>query len=153
MPRRARLIIPAAAAEDLADEIIPAGELVRNADTGQLYLGDGQTPTSEQTAVNDNSSVNSYSLVLVDDADYTVTPTDTHILYKNLTADRTVTLPDPATSENRKLQIKHGGYGAFDILLSMMIRENPGVTTDTVGVGGWVTVIAKAGDWWIVDNR
>lgn len=99
-----------------------------------------------------NETTSADELIVIDDGDYTVTDTDTHILYERLTADRTLTLPDPSLNTNRILSIKHGGDGAFDILLSVSIRESFSTTTSSIGQNDWVEIISSGGEWWITKN-
>lgn len=77
-------------------------------------------------------------LVKPGDANYTITTSTENlsiVYFTALTADRTVTLPDPATNTGRKFSIKHGGSGLFNILFSANIYENSTTFVTSLGVG------------------
>ncbi len=58
--------------------------------------------------------------------------------YNTLTADRTVTLPDPAKNRNRKITIRNGS-ASFNLNLSATVYENPSTSYNTVGPGSQLT--------------
>jgi hypothetical protein len=87
---------------------------------------------------------------IVDDADYTVASTDYIVLYKTMTAGRTLTLPSAASSTNRMLIIKNGGAGAFSITTSVSFRENSSVTGTSISTGQSVGLCSDGTDWWVV---
>lgn len=92
------------------------------------------------------------SLVVINDADYTIASGVTDVVYKHMTALRTLTLPTAASSTNRKITIKNGGDGAFNISLSIAIRQNSATTTSLVSGAGneGFTIVSDGTDWWIV---
>lgn len=90
------------------------------------------------------------NIQIVNDADYTVASTDYIVLYKTMTAGRTVTLPSAASSTNRMLIIKNGGGGSFTITTSIAIRSNSSTTTTSVAVGQSVAISSDGTDWWII---
>lgn len=93
------------------------------------------------------------TLHIVSDADYTVASTDYSVLYSNMTAARTLTLPAASSHTNRILIIKNGGNGAFAINLSTAIRENTTTTTSAIGQGNWVTIQSDGSEWWIIQTK
>lgn len=91
------------------------------------------------------------SLSVIDDADYTVLSSDTHVLYKNLTAARTLTVPSAASSLNRILVLGHGGGGSFLINLSVTVRLNSSTTINSIGTSAaYITIISDGTEWWLV---
>lgn len=87
---------------------------------------------------------------IVNDADYTVASTDYIILYKTMTAGRTLTLPSAASSTNRMLIIKNGGAGSFNITTSISYRENSSTTGTTIGTSQSMGLCSDGTDWWVV---
>jgi hypothetical protein len=87
---------------------------------------------------------------IVNDADYTVASTDYIILYKTMSAGRTLTLPSAASSTNRMLIIKNGGGGGFTITTSVTIRESSSTTSTTIGTSQSVGLCSDGTDWWVL---
>lgn len=94
----------------------------------------------------------SAGLKVINDADYTILPTDTHILYRALSTARALTLPNPATSQNRVLYLAHGGDGAFVINLNYSVKQSTSTSINSLGTAATYIAIASDGtDWWIVE--
>lgn len=101
----------------------------------------------------DSSPSSVGSLVVIDDADYTILSSDTHVLYKNLTAARTLTVPTAASSQNRMLVLGHGGGGSFLINLSVTVRLSSSTTINSIGTSAdYITIISDGTEWWLVSN-
>lgn len=99
----------------------------------------------------DASLVSGGNLVVVDDADYVIGASDTHVLYKRLTTNRTLTLPAASANTNRYIVIGHGGNGVFLVNLSVTVRENQSTSITTLGTSAERVMIMSDGtDWWIV---
>ncbi len=91
------------------------------------------------------------SLVVVNDADYTIGSNDGYVLYKQLTMARTLTLPAASSNTNRVITIAHGGDGAFLINLSILVRQSQSTSINSLGTGAERYMIASDGtDWWII---
>ncbi|WP_430900451.1 MULTISPECIES: hypothetical protein [unclassified Paraflavitalea] len=93
------------------------------------------------------------NLVVINDADYTVASGVTNVVYSNLTAGRTITLPAASSNTNRRIKITHGGGGAFNITTSVAIRQNASTTTTTIAQSKWVELVSNGTDWYIVANN
>jgi hypothetical protein len=65
------------------------------------------------------------ALVKMGDANYTVTGTGNVaiLVYSTLTANRTITLPDPATAINRVFSVSHNEVSSFDIIFNYPIYD------------------------------
>jgi hypothetical protein len=92
------------------------------------------------------------SLVVVNDADYTVATGVTHVIYKTMTAGRTLTLPAASSNTNRIITIANGGGGAFSITTSIAMRENSSTTSTTIAQNHYYTLMSDGTDWWIVQK-
>lgn len=103
------------------------------------------------TAIVRQVQLSSGGLVVVDDEDYTIGDLDTHILYKNLSMARTLTIPAASSNQNRVLVIGHGGSGIFLVNLSVTVRENQSTSINSLGTSAERYMIMSDGtDWWIV---
>lgn len=90
------------------------------------------------------------TLAVIDDINYTVAAGVTDVVYKTMSTGRTVTLPAASSNTNRKITIKNGGAGAFNITLSTAVRENSTTTTSTIIQSFWMTIMSDGTEWWIV---
>ncbi len=91
------------------------------------------------------TGTSSETLVKPNDANYTITTGTGNlaiVYFNTLTAERTVTLPDPATNTGRIFSIKHGGDGAFNLNLSVPIYENPSTWIVSVAPGAWINFMS-----------
>lgn len=93
------------------------------------------------------------ALVIIEDENYTVAAGVTHVVFSELTAGRTLTLPAASSNKNRIIHIKHGGNGAFDITTSASMRESTIVTSTTVGQSSSVTIMSDGTQWWVISTN
>lgn len=96
----------------------------------------------------DQQAVGSNSLIVVNDADYTIAAGVTDVVVKAQTTTRTITLPSAASSTNRKITIRNAT--ATTCSLSIAIRDSASTTTTSLGTNAWATIISDGTDWWIV---
>jgi hypothetical protein len=92
------------------------------------------------------------SLAVINDADYTVATGVTHVLYKTMTATRTLTLPAASSSTNRVITVGNGGGGAFSITTSASMRENGSTTSTSIPQNHYYTLMSDGTEWWIVQK-
>jgi hypothetical protein len=94
------------------------------------------------------------SLAKVNDANYSVAAGITDVIFHTMTADRTLTLPSAGSgNNNRRITIKNGGNGAFNINLSSSVKINNASTQSTVAPDKFITIMSDGTDWWIVANN
>jgi hypothetical protein len=92
------------------------------------------------------------SLSVINDADYTVATGVTHVLYKTMTATRTLTLPAASSNTNRIITVGNGGGGAFSITTSASMRENNSTTSTSIPQNHYYTLMSDGTEWWIVQK-
>lgn len=108
-----------------------------------LYSHNNRLSALENTT--GGGSPSSETLVKVNDADYTISTGTGNIVihyFNELTAARTVTLPDPATNTGRIITIKHGGAGAFNINFSANVYENSSTWNTALAQGASTSIMS-----------
>jgi hypothetical protein len=113
---------------------------------------DSTTAIPNTAWVKRNPANNWGALAVINDADYTVAAGVSSIIYKTMTAGRTLTLPAASANTSRVLILKNGGAGSFTITLSTAVRENSTTTTTTITVGAGYTLQSDGTDWWIINK-
>lgn len=108
----------------------------------------GTNPSGRRGFVN-MSAQNFGSLHIVNDADYTVASGIGSVIYSNITATRTLTLPAASANVNRVINLAHGG-GSFNVTLSPAIRQSSTVTTATLTSNYYYTLQSDGTDWWLI---
>lgn len=90
------------------------------------------------------------SLVVVDDADYTVAAGVTDVVYSNLTAARTVTISP--TTVNQKIRVRNGG-GIYSVSLSPAFSLSSSSTLNGLATGKWAEAIWDGTTFWVVAHN
>jgi hypothetical protein len=137
------------AAQRIALTGLTAGHTVFDSDsarnmqwTGSAWKGIAFT---DQLGSSSSGTPSSETLVTPNDANYTITTGTGNlavVYFNTLTAERTVTLPDPATNTGRLFSIKHGGDGAFNLNLSVPIYENASTYIVSIAPGAWINFMS-----------
>lgn len=90
------------------------------------------------------------TMVKVTNIDYTI-PTAfgdfTLVYFGTMTAAKTVTLPSAASNTGRRITIKHGGDGNFNINFNVGIKSNNATATLSIGQGGSIMCESDGTDW------
>lgn len=125
--------------------------------TAVYYLGvDASGNIVETSGSGGGSSTPSYSMVEMNDADYTVASGVTHVYVSKLTANRTLTLPSASSNTNRKIIVKHGGGnvgGTWVVNYNVSVVENFSTSGSTLGANKFHDLISNGTDWVIVANN
>lgn len=91
--------------------------------------------------VTGGGGTSSETFVEPNDANYTIATGTGNLAvnyYNDLTADRTITMPTPASNTNRKFTIRNGS-ASFNLILSISIYENSSSVFSAIGPGQSIT--------------
>jgi hypothetical protein len=138
--------------------LVDGSETKVQAGSGISVSGTGTTSNPYiVTATGSSTGSVGYSFtnaVTVNDANYTITTDSASIAihYSLLTADRTVTLPPPASNVGRIIWIKHGGNGIYRVLFSSPVRQSATITYDSLSQDGEVMLMSDNTQW-VVKSR
>lgn len=93
------------------------------------------------------TAVPTYSLTVINDADYTVGAGITHVVYRAATGSKTITLPAASSNTNRQLMFRNAGGSS--VLYSVAPKYDASTSAAGIGSNQTHVIVSDGTDWWI----